>query len=518
MYPHIDVEACTRRGVDRVGQHDAGPAVLRDRRADLGAWSSPRSDASRRRWRRSRRASGRPTPSASACAARRSASMGYGKIGAVVAGYGKAFGMNVLAWGRETTLDKARADGFAAAAEPGGSSSRTSDVVSLHVRLIDATRGMVTAADLARMKPTALLVNTSRAGLVAPGALEAALRAGRPGMAAVDVYEDEPVVGARHPLLAMDNVDLRAAPRLRRAGRARGHVQHDLRSDPRLRRRQADQRRESRGARRRRPDAAARAEDRAMTIKGKAYIAGIYEHPTRKADDKSLAQLHAEVARGRARRRRAHQGRRRRLFLRRRRARPRRALDGRLHGAQAPAHGHDRDGRIVLRDPRRATPPQAIAAGKCNVALITLAGRPRVGGHGHRHRAAQLRRAPRRTCPFELPFAPTVVNQYAMAAMRHMHQFGTTSEQLAWIKVAASHHAQHNPHAMLRDVVTVEEVVALADDRRPAAPARLLRHQRRRRRHHRHAARGREEPEAPAGEGARAPARRPSTRWAARST
>jgi D-3-phosphoglycerate dehydrogenase len=77
--------------------------------------------------------------------------------------------------------------------------------VSLHVRLIDATRGMVTAADLARMKPTALLVNTSRAGLVAPGALEAALRAGRPGMAAVDVYEEEPVLGGRHPLLALDN-------------------------------------------------------------------------------------------------------------------------------------------------------------------------------------------------------------------------------------------------------------------------------------------------------------------------
>src|SRR5262249_27277069 len=82
----------------------------------------------------------------------------------------------------------------------------TADVVSLHVRLIDATRGMVTAADLARMKPSALLVNTSRAGLIAPGVLEAALRAGRPGMAAVDVYEEEPVVGARHPLLAMDNV------------------------------------------------------------------------------------------------------------------------------------------------------------------------------------------------------------------------------------------------------------------------------------------------------------------------
>jgi D-3-phosphoglycerate dehydrogenase len=113
--------------------------------------------------------------------------------------------MNVVVWGRETTLAKARADGFAVATGKQAFLEQ-SDVVSLHVRLIDATRGMMTAADLARMKPTALLVNTSRAGLIAPGALEAALRAGRPAMAAVDVFEDEPVLGARHPLVAMDNV------------------------------------------------------------------------------------------------------------------------------------------------------------------------------------------------------------------------------------------------------------------------------------------------------------------------
>src|SRR6266498_2823252 len=137
-----------------------------------------------------------------------------------------------------------------------------------------------------------------------------------------------------------------------------------------------------------------------MTIKGKAYIAGIYEHPTRKADDKSLAQLHAEVARG--------------------------AL--------------------------------AIAAGKCNVALITLAGRPRAEGMAT-GTAPRSYGAATPDGPFESPFGPTVVNQYAMAAMRHMYQFGTTSEQLAWVKVAASHHAQHNPHAMLREVVTVDDVV-----------------------------------------------------------
>jgi D-3-phosphoglycerate dehydrogenase len=112
--------------------------------------------------------------------------------------------MNVIAWGRESTLEKAKADG-ATPARSREAFFAESDVVSIHVRLIDATRGMVTAEDLARMKSSAVFVNTSRAGLVAPGALEAALAKGRPGMAAVDVYEDEPVVGAAHPLLAMDN-------------------------------------------------------------------------------------------------------------------------------------------------------------------------------------------------------------------------------------------------------------------------------------------------------------------------
>src|SRR5437867_2502686 len=117
-----------------------------------------------------------------------------------------------------------------------------------------------------------------------------------------------------------------------------------------------------------------------MTIKGKAYIAGAFEHPTRKADDKSVPQLHAEVARG--------------------------APEGQATGT-AP------------RVPAAAMPD----------------------------------------APFEFPFAPANANMYAMAAMRHMHEFGTTSAQLAWVKVAASQHAQHNPHAMLREVVTVEDVV-----------------------------------------------------------
>jgi D-3-phosphoglycerate dehydrogenase len=130
---------------------------------------------------------------------------GYGRIGSVVAGYGKAFGMNVLVWGREPSLERARRDGYAAAPD-GEAFFSECDVISLHLRLVDATRGIVTRRDLARMKPTALLVNTSRASLIEPGALVSALKAGRPGMAAVDVYEEEPVLDTRHPLFAMENV------------------------------------------------------------------------------------------------------------------------------------------------------------------------------------------------------------------------------------------------------------------------------------------------------------------------
>jgi D-3-phosphoglycerate dehydrogenase len=129
----------------------------------------------------------------------------YGKIGSLVAKAGAAFGMKVICWGRGASLEKAKADGFEAAASREALFSQ-SDVLSIHIPLNKETRGIVTAADLALMKPTALFVNTSRAPLVAAGALEAALKAGRPGFAAVDVFEDEPVYGAAHPLLKMDNV------------------------------------------------------------------------------------------------------------------------------------------------------------------------------------------------------------------------------------------------------------------------------------------------------------------------
>jgi D-3-phosphoglycerate dehydrogenase len=130
---------------------------------------------------------------------------GYGRIGAVIAGYAKAFGMKMLVWSRETSLARARADGYAAARSKQAFFEEC-DIVSLHLRLVDSTRGIVTAGDLGRMKTTALIVNTSRAPLIEPGALVTALRAGRPGMAAVDVYEDEPLTDIRHPLLIMDNV------------------------------------------------------------------------------------------------------------------------------------------------------------------------------------------------------------------------------------------------------------------------------------------------------------------------
>jgi D-3-phosphoglycerate dehydrogenase len=129
---------------------------------------------------------------------------GYGKIGSLVAGYGRAFGMRVLAFGREGSLTRAQADGVEVATSKDALFEQ-SDVLSLHLRLTKETRGIVTAADLASMKPMALLVNTSRAELIERDALVNALRAGRPGFAAVDVYEEEPVLGASHPLLQLEN-------------------------------------------------------------------------------------------------------------------------------------------------------------------------------------------------------------------------------------------------------------------------------------------------------------------------
>jgi D-3-phosphoglycerate dehydrogenase len=130
---------------------------------------------------------------------------GYGRIGAAVAAYGKAFGMNVVVWARPQSMVRAKAEGHLVAPSKLAFFERC-DVITLHMRLVDATRGIVTYDDLRRMKPTALMVNTSRAPLIERGALVEALRAGRPGMAAVDVYEEEPVRDTANPLLNMDNV------------------------------------------------------------------------------------------------------------------------------------------------------------------------------------------------------------------------------------------------------------------------------------------------------------------------
>jgi D-3-phosphoglycerate dehydrogenase len=204
VYPHIDVAACTRRGVLLSSSTLPGRPSYATAELNWGLIIA----AYRRIPQEMAALKAGTWQGASVGVGLRGKTLGifgYGKIGAVVAGYGRAFGMPVVVWGRETSLAKARGDGHAVAKSQAAFFAQC-DVVSLHLRLVDATRGIVTAADLARMKPSALLVNTSRAGLIAPGALEAALRAGRPGMAAVDVYEEEPVLGGRHALLAMDNV------------------------------------------------------------------------------------------------------------------------------------------------------------------------------------------------------------------------------------------------------------------------------------------------------------------------
>ena len=129
----------------------------------------------------------------------------YGRIGSIVARAGRAFDMKVVCWGREGSTGRARADGYDIAASR-EAFFESADIVSLHIPLNKETRGIVKHSDLARMKPTALIVNTSRGPIIEAGALEQALREGRPGFGAVDVFDDEPVLGGNHPLLKMENV------------------------------------------------------------------------------------------------------------------------------------------------------------------------------------------------------------------------------------------------------------------------------------------------------------------------
>jgi D-3-phosphoglycerate dehydrogenase len=203
VYPHIDVEACTRHGIIlSSSQHPGKPSHAT---AEF-TWALVLAAARQIPQQVAAMKAGQWQIGVGTTLRGKTLGIyGYGRIGAVVASYGRAFGMKVIAWARPASLEKARADGHTAAASKEAFFAEC-DVMTLHMRLVDATRHIVTAEDLARMKPTALLVNTSRAPLIAPGALLEALRKGRPGFAAVDVYEQEPVRDPNYPLLNMPNV------------------------------------------------------------------------------------------------------------------------------------------------------------------------------------------------------------------------------------------------------------------------------------------------------------------------
>ena len=203
VYPHIDIDACTQLGVIvSSSQHSDTPSYAA---AEL-TWALVLAAMRQVPQQMSALKAGKwQIGVGNSLRDKTLGIFGYGRIGSTVASYGKAFGMNALVWAREASLERARSDGYTAAPDKEAFFSEC-DVLSLHMRLVEATRGIVTASDLARMKPTALLVNTSRAPLIEPGALITALKAGRPGMAALDVYEEEPVLDIDYPLFAMDNV------------------------------------------------------------------------------------------------------------------------------------------------------------------------------------------------------------------------------------------------------------------------------------------------------------------------
>jgi len=202
-YPHVDVAACTRLGITVCSNLHAGSPSYSTAELTWGLVLAamrqiPQQVASLRagRWQ---------AGVGHSLTGKVLGLYGYGRIATVVAGYGAAFGMRVLVWARAESLERARADGRETAPTKDDFLGAC-DVLSLHMRLVPATRGIVTAGDLARMKPTALLVNTSRAELIEPGSLVAALQRGRPGMAALDVFEHEPLRDPGDPLLTMDNV------------------------------------------------------------------------------------------------------------------------------------------------------------------------------------------------------------------------------------------------------------------------------------------------------------------------
>jgi D-3-phosphoglycerate dehydrogenase len=208
--PHIDVETCTRMGI-AVAEGSGSPVAAAELTWALIMAAMRRlpqyiGNLKHGAWQQSGLKAASMPPNFGLGMQLRGRTLGvwgYGRIGQVVAGYGRAFGMNVLVWGSESSRAKAVEDGYAAAEDCAGFFERC-DVLSLHLRLNDVTRGIVTPDVLSRMKPTALLVNTSRAELIEEGALVSALNRGRPGMAAVDVFESEPILQG-HPLLRLEN-------------------------------------------------------------------------------------------------------------------------------------------------------------------------------------------------------------------------------------------------------------------------------------------------------------------------
>lgn len=203
VWPHIDIETCTRLGIVVSSNMHAGTPSYAT--AEL-TWALILAAARQIPQQMAALKAGRWQIGVGTTLRGKTLGLyGWGRIAHVVAEYGRCFGMPVLVWAREASREQARREGFDVAESKAAFFERC-DVLSLHMRLVDATRHIVSAADLARMKPTAILVNTSRAPLIAPGALEAALRAGRPGFAAVDVFEEEPVKDVNHPLLTLNNV------------------------------------------------------------------------------------------------------------------------------------------------------------------------------------------------------------------------------------------------------------------------------------------------------------------------
>jgi len=203
VYPHIDIDACVRRGIIVSSDQHAGSPSFAAAELTWGLIIAAVRQIPQQMF--ALRAGTWQTGVGSTLRGKTLGVFGFGRIGATVAGYGSAFGMNVLVQSREASLELARGAGYAVAANK-REFFEACDVISLHLRLVRETRGIISGDDLSCMKSSALLVNTSRAGLIEPGALLGALRRGRPGMAAIDVYDEEPLQNPEDPLLKMDNV------------------------------------------------------------------------------------------------------------------------------------------------------------------------------------------------------------------------------------------------------------------------------------------------------------------------